>query len=142
MIGSYIGRLEAGEDIARPREAVVAERDRITAEHRELLPEEQRDAFDEQLALARTVFPYVENHNFYVDHWYLTDLLEQGARVRRAARAARRSWPTSEDVFFLRHDEVRSALEELRLVWSSGGAGAALGPVALARDRRAPQADL
>ena len=33
-----------------------------------------------------------------------------------------------EDVFFLRHDEVRSALEELRLDWSSGGAGAARGP--------------
>ena len=33
-----------------------------------------------------------------------------------------------EDVFFLRHDEVRSALEELRLHWSSGGAGVARGP--------------
>ena len=34
-----------------------------------------------------------------------------------------------EDVFLLRHDEVRSALEELRLDWSSGGAGAARGPL-------------
>ena len=33
-----------------------------------------------------------------------------------------------EDVFLLRHDEVRSALEELRLDWSSGGAGVARGP--------------
>jgi pyruvate, water dikinase len=33
-----------------------------------------------------------------------------------------------EDVFFLRCDEVRSALEDLRLLWSSGGAGVARGP--------------
>ena len=33
-----------------------------------------------------------------------------------------------EDVFFLRHDEVRSALEELRLQWSSGGGGVPRGP--------------
>ena len=33
-----------------------------------------------------------------------------------------------EDVFYLRHDEVRAALEELRLFWSTGGAGAPRGP--------------
>jgi pyruvate, water dikinase len=33
-----------------------------------------------------------------------------------------------EDVFLLRHDEVRAALEELRLHWSSGGAGVPRGP--------------
>lgn len=33
-----------------------------------------------------------------------------------------------EDVFLLRHDEVRSALEELRLHWSSGGEGVPRGP--------------
>ena len=34
-----------------------------------------------------------------------------------------------EDIFFLRHDEVRSALDELRFWWSSGSAGVPLGPV-------------
>ena len=43
-----------------------------------------------------------------------------------APRVPRR---TREDVFLLRHDEVRSALEELRLDWSSGGAGAPRGPL-------------
>ena len=55
-----------------PDHELIAERDRITAEHRALLPEQARAAFDESLALARTVFPYVENHNFYIEHWYLT----------------------------------------------------------------------
>ena len=128
MIGSYIGRLEAGEDISRPREQVVAERDRITDEHRAFLAEEIREAFDEQLALARTVFPYIENHNFYVDHRYQTvfwnKVREFGALLARHGFLV-----DQEDIFFLRHDEVRSALDELRFFWSSGGAGAALGPV-------------
>jgi pyruvate,water dikinase len=127
MIGSYIERLEAGEDISRPREQVVAERDRITDEHRASLAEEIRAAFDEQLAIARTVFPHIENHNFYVDHWYHTvfwnKVREFGALLARHGFLV-----DQEDIFFLRHDEVRSALDELRLVWSSGCAGAFLGP--------------
>ena len=126
-IGSYIARLGAGEDIARPREAVLAERERVTREYRALLPAEMRSAFDESLALARTVFPYVENHHFYIDHRYMTifwnKVREFGALLARHGFLA-----NEEDVFLLRHDEVRSALEELRLHWSSGGAGVARGP--------------
>jgi pyruvate,water dikinase len=126
-IGSYIARLEAGEDIARPREAVSSERERVTDEHRALLPDETRETFDESLAIARTVFPYVEDHNFYIDHRYFTifwnKVRDFGALLARHAFLAR-----GEDVFYLRHDEVRSALEELRLFWSTGGAGLARGP--------------
>src|SRR4051812_9506522 len=72
-VRSYIERLEAGEEIARPLEAVSAERERITAEYRELFDDDAaRQAFDESLGLSRTVFPYVESHNFYVEHWYHT----------------------------------------------------------------------
>jgi pyruvate,water dikinase len=126
-IGSYIERLEAGEDISRPLDAVVAERDRVTDDHRSLLDEDARRAFDDSLALARTVFPYVEEHNFYIDHWYFTifwnKVREFGALLARNAFLVE-----TEDVFFLRHDEVRSALEALRLWWSAGGVEAARGP--------------
>jgi phosphohistidine swiveling domain-containing protein len=126
-IASYIRRLEAGEAISRPRDAVVAERDRMTAEYRELLPEPMRGAFDEQLALARTVFSYVENHSFYVDHWYLTVFWNK-VRDFGALLASRRFLAEADDVFYLRHDELHEALHELRLAWSSGDAGAPLGP--------------
>jgi len=126
-IGSYIARLEAGEDISRPREATLAERERVTDEHRSLLPEERRHAFDETLALARRVFPYVENHNFYIDHRYLT-IFWNKVREFGALLALHGFLVEGEDVFYLRHDEVRAALEELRLDWSSGGAGVARGP--------------
>jgi phosphohistidine swiveling domain-containing protein len=126
-IGSYIARLGAGEDIARPRDALLAERERVTEEHRALVPAELRQSFDDSLALARTVFPYVENHHFYIDHRYFAifwnKVREFGALLARDGYLA-----DGEDVFYLRHDELRSALEELRLDWSSGGAGVARGP--------------
>ena len=68
-IRDYVARLEKGEEIDRPTAAIAAERDRITSEYAELLDPEARAAFDGKLGLARTVFPYVENHNFYIEHW-------------------------------------------------------------------------
>jgi pyruvate, water dikinase len=126
-IGSYIGRLEAGEEIDRPLEAVVAERDRIADEYRSLLPDESRQAFDENLALCRTVFPFVENHNFYVEHRYLTSFWNK-VREFGALLADDGFLATGEDVFFLRRGEVREAIEELRLHWSAGRASAPRGP--------------
>ena len=118
-IGSYISRLEADEDISRPYGAISAERERVTEEHRALVPEEMHDEFDKRLVLARTVFPYVENHHFYIDHRYFTifwnKVREFGALLSEHGFLA-----DGEDVFYLRHDEVREALEELRLAWSSG----------------------
>jgi pyruvate,water dikinase len=127
MIGSYVRHLEAGEDISTSNDELIAERERITAEHRRLLSEEARGEFDETLALARTVFPYVENHSFYIEHWYLTifwnKVREFGDLLSRHGFLA-----DTEDVFYLRHDEVRSALEELRMSWSAGMSGAVRGP--------------
>jgi pyruvate,water dikinase len=126
-IGAYVRRLRAGEEISRPSAVVLAERERITDEHRSLLAEGLRQPFDESLELGRTVFPFVENHNYYVEHRYFTlfwnKVREFGALLVRHGFLA-----AQEDVFYLRHDEVRKALEELRLHWSSGGAGVARGP--------------
>jgi len=67
FIRDYVGRLQAGEEIERPTEQIRAERERITAEYRELLPDDEaRAVFDEKLGLSRLVFPYVEDHNFRV----------------------------------------------------------------------------
>jgi pyruvate,water dikinase len=126
-IGSYVARLEAGEDISRPSAAISAERERITGEYRELVPPDLRETFDQQLRLCRTVFPHVESHGFYIDHWYHT-LFWNKVRQFGALLAREAFLDDSEDVFFLRRDEIRSALEELRLQWGSGGAGVARGP--------------
>ena len=86
-IGAYIGRLDAGEDIARPHAAILAERERITAEYRELVPEEQRAAFDQSLALAEDCLPLRREPRLLHRPPLPDDLLEQGSRVRRAARS-------------------------------------------------------
>jgi pyruvate,water dikinase len=127
MIASYIGRLEAGENISRPREAVVDERNRLTEEHRARLDAETRLIFDERLALARTVFPFVENHNFYIDHRYFA-IFWNKVREFGALLAGHGFLVCEEDIFYLRHDEVPSALAELRLLWSTGGTGSAEPP--------------
>jgi pyruvate,water dikinase len=106
---------------------VLAERDRVAGEHRALLPTALKDAFDRQLALARTVFPHIEDHNFYIEHWSHT-LLWNKVRKFGALLSQHAFLADLEDVFFLSADEVRSALEELRLQWSSGDAGVPRGP--------------
>jgi phosphohistidine swiveling domain-containing protein len=127
-IGGYIGALEAGGDINRPHAAVLAERQRITDGHRSLLDDGTRQPFDENLELARTVFPLIENHQFYIDHRFFT-IFWNKVREFGALLAEADFLSEQEDVFYLRHDELRQALEELRLDWSSAGAGAARGPV-------------
>jgi pyruvate,water dikinase len=126
-IAAYVRRLDAGEDIGRPSGAVLAERERITAEHRALVPAEMRQPFDESLALARTVYPFIEDHNFYIEHRYFT-LFWNKVRLFGSMLVQPGFLAEQEDVFYLRHGEVREALEELRLHWSSAGAGAARGP--------------
>jgi hypothetical protein len=56
--------------ISSARWRLHAERDRISTEYAGLMTSAaDRAVFEEKLRLARVVFPYVENHNFYVEHW-------------------------------------------------------------------------
>ena len=57
-------------------------------------------AFDQNLGLARTVFPYVESHNFYVEHWYHT-LFWNKVREFGALLARHGFLDDTEDVFYL-----------------------------------------
>ena len=85
-VAFYIGRLEAGQEISRPLDAVVAERDRVTAEYRELLAgrRDARGVRPGPRAVAHGVPVRGEPQllrRALVPH----DVLEQGARVRRPA---------------------------------------------------------
>ena len=125
-IASYTRRLEAGEDIARPSAAVHAERERITDEYRSLLPVELCVAFDETLTRARTIFPFVENHQFYIEHQFFTifwnKVREFGAALARGGSWARkRTSSTCDTTRFATHS--RSS--------ASTGAPVAPGPLAV-----------
>jgi len=71
------------------------------------------------LGLSHHVFPYVEDHKFYCEHWFTTSfykkmrefgdlLVKQGVLTDR------------EDIFHLTHTEVEDALVDVMLAWAAG----------------------
>jgi len=126
-IARYIEMLNKGQSIERPTAKLKAERERIIDEYRSLLPgEEERGAFDQMLSLCHLVFPFVEDHKFYCEHWFTTlwynKLREFGALCARWGVIA-----DSEDFFHLHHTEADMALQEVALAWASGGPPAGRG---------------
>jgi len=121
----HIAALHAGEEIERPTETIERERDRLAQEYGELLDEEDRKPFQDLLDLSRTVFPYVEEHKFFCDYWFLTRWWNK-IREFGALLAEHDFLHDAEDVFHLSRHEVACALDELVLSWATGGQ--ALGP--------------
>ncbi len=120
----YMEKLEAGEPVDRPLERIIEERERMTAEYAELLPtDEDRAAFQELVQLARTVYPYVENHNFYVEHWHHS-LFWNKVRELGDLFAAKGFIEDREDIFYLHRNEIHSALYDLIISWAAGTDGA------------------
>jgi len=120
FIGNYVAKLNAGESIDRPVEEVRAERERIVAEYRELLgSDEDRAAFAGKLGLARTVFPYVENHNFYVEHWSHSVLWRKMRDLGRVL-AKEGFLADADDVFFLKRNEIPDAIYDSYIAWAVG----------------------
>jgi pyruvate, water dikinase len=124
LIG-HVAALRAGEQIQRPTEQIERERERLAAEYGALLDEELRGPFDDLLALSRTVFPYVEEHKFFCDYWFLTRWWNK-VREFGALLARNGFLEDGEDIFQLSRHEVATALDELTLTWATGGV--ALGP--------------
>jgi phosphohistidine swiveling domain-containing protein len=120
-IRGYIEKIEKGETLARPMAEIQKERDRLAAEYTALLPnDEVKKAFQEQLGLARTVFPYVENHNFYVEHWHHTVFWN---KMREFGRLLVKHgfFKEVDDMFYLHRYEVQQAIYDLIGSWGSGG---------------------
>jgi pyruvate, water dikinase len=120
IVGEYVGRLQNNEDLSRPFDAVTAERNAVVDRYRSLIDEDDRQAFDEALGLSRVVFPYVENHNFFIEHWYMTrfwnKMRELGSVFVRFG-----FFDQVDDVFFLRRAEVLDALADVQMAWCGGG---------------------
>ncbi len=119
-IATYIGKLKQGVSIERPTAKVRAERDRITAEYRGLIEkEEDRKQFDELLSCSKTVFPYIENHLFYVEHWFHSVFWN---KMREVAAIMKEHGMIEdiEDIWLLRRDEIKQALWDLVTAWATG----------------------
>jgi pyruvate,water dikinase len=115
----YIGKLQDGENISRPLESIRSESERIFGEYRELLMQDDREAFTAMRELARTVYPFVENHNFYVEHWHHSIFWN---RVREFGTILVNGGflEDSEDIFYLHRFEIHDALYDLCTGWATG----------------------
>lgn len=116
----YIARAEAGETIERPTAELRAERDRITAEYQEMMESEAQEVFQGKLGLARVVYPYVEDHNFYIEHWSM-GVFWRKMRELSKMMSEEGFWPTEDGMFYLSRNEVRDVLFDYGNAWATGG---------------------
>ncbi len=120
FISSYIAKVRKGESLERPMAAVTAERDRIVSEYGELIAsDEDRGQFEAKLGLARTVFPYVENHNFYVEHWGHS-IIWRKMRELGGVLVKEGFFADADDIFLLQRTEVPEALFDAYAGWAIG----------------------
>jgi phosphohistidine swiveling domain-containing protein len=116
----YVAMVRAGQSIERPTEQLRRERKRIIAEYRALVPSQpEREVFDQMLGLCHVVFPYVEDHKFYCEHWFTSRFFSK-VREFGALLARQGVIDEAEDVFQLQHFEVDQALADVMLAWAAG----------------------
>jgi pyruvate,water dikinase len=115
----YINRLQRGESIERPVKEINDRKERITAEYRGLLQsDEDRQAFDQNLGLAKTVATFIEDHAFIIHDWYHT---VEWNKIREFGLLLTNSHmiDTVDDMFYLNRWEVPQALFEAVSSWAS-----------------------
>lgn len=116
----YVAQIKAGQDIGRPSERLKRDQQRIIAEYRALLSTDaDRAAFDQMHGLAQLVFPFVEDHKFYCEHWY-TSMFFNKIREFGALLARHQVLDDAEDIFCLHHTEAGQALVDVMLAWAAG----------------------
>jgi pyruvate,water dikinase len=116
----YVRRVRDGDDLQRPTAKLKEEREQVAQRYRALLSsDDERAAFDQMLGLCRLVFPYVEDHKFYCEHWFTTQFF---AKIREFGHLLERFGllDDAEDVFQLQHYEVDQALADVMLAWAAG----------------------
>jgi pyruvate,water dikinase len=115
----YIEKVKAGVNLDRPTQQLMAERKQLIEDYRDLLAtDDERGAYDQMIHLAHRVFPYVEGHKFYCEHWY-TNLFFNKIREFGQLLADNGFFPSAEDVFQLTHYEVEAAIIDLMTSWSN-----------------------
>ncbi len=118
-ISDYVTRVRRGETIDRPMADLVAERTRISDEYASLLDWIDRETFEAKRAIAAQVYPYVENHNFYIEHWTMGVFWRKARQLSRMLHAEG-FWPRPDDLFYLTREEVRTVLFDLATGWGVG----------------------
>lgn len=119
----YIEKLVEGKSIDRPVEKVKEERKMLIQEYRNLLTtDEDRQTFDQLHGTSELVFPYVENHMFYVEHWFHSVFWNKMREVG-SILSENDFISGTEDIWFLSRSEIKEALWDLVTSWATGTKG-------------------
>ena len=119
-IKRYIETIKQGKSITRPREKVIAERKRVTAEYRSLIKsEEDLKSFDMLSSVAVKVAPYSEDHM-----WYWTNF-ENAIFFRKMRQLGNifvqhNITKEQDDIFYFNSFEIPEVLYDLLINWASG----------------------
>ncbi len=119
----YIEKIKAGINVERPTAQLIEEREALVADYRELLDtDEDKATYDQLIELAHRVFPYVEGHKFYCEHWYTNLFFNKIREFGRLllAHGFFGADGVEEDVFHLTQYELESAIVDLMLSWGIG----------------------
>ncbi len=116
----YINLVKQGTSLDRPTEKLREERGRIVSEYRALLgSDDEKAAFDQMLGVCHLVFPYVEDHKFYCEHWLTTcffnKVREFGGLLERYGML-----DDADGIFQLKYTEVEEALANVMNSWAAG----------------------
>ena len=74
--------------------------------------------------LARVVFPYVENHNFYVEHW-THSVIWRKMRAIGSVFVKEGFLEQPDDIFYMTRGEIPDALADLYTSWAAPEIGRA-----------------
>jgi pyruvate, water dikinase len=119
-MGIYIEKIRKGDNIDRPTKNIIAERERLATEYRALLnTDADRQTYDQLLGTARTVFPYVENHLFYVEHWFHSLFWNKIREVGKIL-VDYKLIEDVEDIWYLKRSEIKDALWDVVTSWATG----------------------
>lgn len=118
-IARYLGLLASGESLDRPVERLKEDRDEIAAEYRALMTAEEAAKFDEVLGLSRAVFPCIEEHNIYVEHW-THSVFWQKVRELSDVFVQAGFFEQTSDLYYLNRFELDQALCDMVESWAIG----------------------
>ena len=119
----YIDKVSKGISIDRPLEKIQAERKRLIKEYKGLLKtDEDRQTFDQLHGTAELVFPYVEDHMFYVEHWFHSIFWNKMREVS-AIMVEANFIKGQEDIWYLSRSEIKEALWDVVTAWATGTKG-------------------
>jgi pyruvate,water dikinase len=116
----HIQAIKAGKQVGRPTEKLIEESKNLIEEYRSLIDnDEDRASFDQTLAISQRVFPYVEDHLFYVEHWFHSLFWNKVRQVADILVAAD-FFDDREDIWLLKRGEIRDALWDHVTSWATG----------------------